>query len=421
MSKKCKCKLISFGHVNLYILLILLGAAFDSAKYIIINKSAKLGQSDPKKPENQHPIIITINYAMGLCCSFIFFIIYKKCNKGHKTTNIFLLDNMMNKTSYNKEITNKEKFLWILLGSTIDFIANIINSYNWIKNENYLCYWSSNILIMSLFSYLLLKMKLYRHHYTSIIIITIFGIAHNFVYGNFKIQILKENYKGYIIYFFIEGTFNILYVIYKFFMIKKSIKSYEILFFQGLIELILGIIALSITTKFCPEFDSFFIFFNDINGKEIFRFVSLIFINFLTFLIIFIIIDIFTAFHIFLLNIISEIIICLADGIFTSDFEYIIIIYTIFLIISIFMVLVFIEIIHLNFCGLSYMTKKNIEERARLDTMLIDDNDIYNDDNNDENKENIIKNNDDESINLGSYNVELKEFSNSESYKQILS
>ena len=53
--------------------------------------------------------------------------------------------------------------------------------------------------------------------------------------------------------------------------------------------------------------------------------------------------------------------------------------------------------------------------------MLIDDNDIYNDDNNDENKENIIKNNDDESINLGSYNVELKEFSNSESYKQILS
>ena len=67
------------------------------------------------------------------------------------------------------------------------------------------------------------------------------------------------------------------------------------------------------------------------------------------------------------------------------------------------------------------MTKKNIEERARLDIMLIDDNDIYNDDNNDENKKNIIKNNDDESINLGSYNVELKEFSNSESYKQILS
>ena len=40
----------------------------------------------------------------------------------------------------------------------------------------------------------------------------------------------------------------------------------------------------------------------------------------------------------------------------------------------------FIEIIQLNFCGLSYMTKKNIEQRAKLDSML-----IY-----DENNENTI-------------------------------
>ena len=92
-------------------------------------------------------------------------------------------------------------------------------------------------------------------------------------------------------------------------MIKKSIKSYRILFFQGLIELILGIITLTITTKYFPELDSFFVFIEGIDGKEIFRFVSLIFINFITFLTIFIILDIFTAFHIFLLNIISEIII----------------------------------------------------------------------------------------------------------------
>ena len=30
----------------------------------------------------------------------------------------------------------------------------------------------------------------------------------------------------------------------------------------------------------------------------------------------------------------------------------------------------FIEIIELNFCGLSYMTKKNIELRARLDSNI---------------------------------------------------
>ena len=38
------------------------------------------------------------------------------------------------------------------------------------------------------------------------------------------------------------------------------------------------------------------------------------------------------------------------------------------------MILVYIEIIQLNFCGLSTMTKKNIEERARLDAILNDDN-----------------------------------------------
>ena len=80
--------------------------------------------------------------------------------------------------------------------------------------------------------------------------------------------------------------------------------------------------------------------------------------------------------------------------------------YIFFLIISVFMVLVFIEIIHLNFCGLSYMTKKNIEERARLDSMLNDDND------DDEKNDYIIKNNDDETINLGEYSLELQEVNN---------
>ena len=406
MSKKCKCNIISFGHINLYILIILLGAVFNTAKYLITNKSKKLGEDDPKKPESQHPVIITINYAMGLCLSFIFFIIYKIRNKRNKTTNIFLLDNIINKSNIYKEVTKKEKFLWILLGSIIDFIANIINSYNWVKKDNYLCYWPSNILLMSLFSYLLLKMKLYKHHFLSIIIIILISVAHIFISGNFEIQTLKENYKGYIIYFFTEGTFNILYVLYKFFMIKKSIKSYGILFFQGLIELILGIIVLAITTKYCPELDSLFIFIEGIDGKEIFRFVSLIFINFITFVTIFIILDIFTSFHIFLLNIISEIIICSAEDIFNSNFYIMIIVYSIFLIFSVFVVLVFIEIIHLNFCGLSYMTKKNIEERARLDSMLNDDND------DDEKNDYIIKNNDDETINLGEYSLELQEVNN---------
>ena len=36
------------------------------------------------------------------------------------------------------------------------------------------------------------------------------------------------------------------------------------------------------------------------------------------------------------------------------------------------MILVYIEIIELNFCGLSDMTKKNIELRAQIDALIIE-------------------------------------------------
>ena len=208
MSKKCRCNIISFGHINLYILLIPLGALFKAAKDIITSRSEKLGKDDAKNPENQHPVIITINYALGLCLSFIFFIIYKACNKSHKNVNIFLLEIKIIKPNFINEITKIEKLLWILLGAVLDFIANIIYSYNWVKSDDYLTYWPSNILLMALFSFFLLKMKLYKHHYLSIIIMTIFGIAHNFITGNFNPDKVKKNHIGYIIYFLAERTFN---------------------------------------------------------------------------------------------------------------------------------------------------------------------------------------------------------------------
>ena len=136
--------------------------------------------------------------------------------------------------------------------------------------------------------------------------------------------------------------------------------------------------------------------------------------NFVSFLTIYIIIDIFTPFHIFLLNIFSDIIVLIArDGFNFKEGIHSSIMYIFFVIITIFMILVFIEIIQLNFCGLSTMTKKNIEERARHDSMLNDD-----DDDNEKN-DCIIKNNDDETIQLGGYSFELQEVSNTENNNQI--
>ena len=50
--------------------------------------------------------------------------------------------------------------------------------------------------------------------------------------------------------------------------------------------------------------------------------------------------------------------------------------YIIFVIIEIFIILVFIEVIELNFFGLSTMTKRNIESRAKLEVFEGDINNI---------------------------------------------
>ena len=94
---------------------------------------------------------------------------------------------------------------------------------------------------------------------------------------------------------------------------------------------------------------------------------------------------------------------------------YILILYLIFTIIAIFMILVFIEIIQLNFWGLSTMTKKNIEERAKLDAVLNDDEgdnlEDGKEDNNEVDNGNKDINNDkvEKRITFNDYCIELKD------------
>ena len=408
MNKKGKCNIISFGKINLYILLVPLGAVFNSMIDLIKYSSEKFGQED--YGAEQHPIIVVINYAIGLSLSSILFIIYKVRNKSKKNQRRISLDKSHSLHSPIKEISKKEKFLWILLGSFIDFITETIFSYNWIRSDNYIVYWPSNLLLLSIFALIILKMKLYKHHYLCIISITIIGFVFNIVSGSFSIEKIRENYVGYIVYFFAESMFNILYVLYKFFMFKKFIQKYEILFFQGLIELVLGIITLIIITHYFGYIDSYYTYFDGLDDYEIGLFIGLIFVHFATYLTIFIIIDLFTPFHIFLLDTLSQTI----TYFFCIDFEkyiYSTITSIIILVVCIFMILVFIEIIQLDCCGISFMTKKNIEERARLENLL----------NNEDNDENLIYDkNEEKIIFFGEYTIELEEIKNSNELTKIL-
>ena len=404
MSKKCECNIISFGPINLYILLIPVGTILTTSIEGIISQSDKLSCDSTNK--QKHPIVLTINYALGLSLSFIFFIIYKTCNKRSKASKLFLLERMMNKSTQNNKITNKEKYLWILLGSCLDFAANLIYNSNPIDSKDFLVFWPTNILLMALFAYLLLKTKLYRHHYLSIFVIVIIGLTLNFINGKFDIINLKKNQIGHICYFFTESSFNILYVLYKYFMLIKFINLYTMLFFQGFIELILGIISLTITTttKGLETFDSFYTYKEGLDTKEIFIFIGLAFVHFLSYLTIYIIINIFTPFHIFLVDILSQLILFYIIESEKLGLKIgITIACSIFLVLCVFMSLIFIEIIQLNFCGLSAMTKKNIEIRAALDSIINGKN--YHEEDNKEVNDKVKA---DKRVSLIDYSLELK-------------
>ena len=76
-----KCNFISFGKTNKSILLVFVGAIL----YFALTFTE--GESKFFAEENFHPIIYNITYNLGLCFSFLLYIIYNIRNKRHTNTN----------------------------------------------------------------------------------------------------------------------------------------------------------------------------------------------------------------------------------------------------------------------------------------------------------------------------------------------
>ena len=375
----CKYKFINCGRTNHYIFSILIGAVFYAFVIVLENESTVFKD---EKENNPHPIVYTLIYTFSLCLSFIFLIIYKIRTKSQSINNnsITIEQNLYTRKTMKtichqvKIVTKKEKFLWLLLVSVIDYLAFSLNSIFWITMDKYINNWSTNFLSISLFSYFILKTKLYKHHFVCIATIVIIGLLFNIPLGVFS-QEKIGNYYDYYLSFILTGIFfNLTYVLYKKMMLKKYIKSYEILFFQGIIESILGIITLIIMTKY-DYIDNYWKFIEKLDKKEIIIIILIILGRFLFHSMIMIIIDFLSPFYVFLVYVIGEI---AFFSVSMKDDPKIIISSIIFFSVSIFTILVFIELIELNCFGLSYMTKKNIELRAKLDSDL--NKNIYEDD-----------------------------------------
>ena len=293
---------------------------------------------------------------------------------------------------YTQSFTIKNK-IYLVSMSLIKLLSDILYIlYHYFLttevNYIYILNYSFNFEIIMLFLLIkiLSKNQYYRHHYLSIIFLTLSSISY-FIYeytdnsiGIFFLHLLCD-----ILYSF----FRALILIYiKGLMKYKYITPYKACYSFGLINFVIITIIL-IISSFIPcnselckvEYNNKNYFGNiipifTIEGLILFLITimktSLLLMNY-------IIVNKFTVFHSYFAFQFTYLTCILLLGITQIDAQ-IIIALLIYFVISTFFLLIFIEIIEINICNISYYTKKNIIEREIQETKLIDESNVNNND-----------------------------------------
>ena len=155
-----KCKKISLGKISKYLLLVIFASIFLTCLYYL-----KLESKFFAKNNDSHPVVYNTIYSLGLCLSVSLFLITKLCNKSKnkKSSNNSDQNYKIYSIDYQakaKEVYRREKYLWILLVSIIDFISNMLANFFWHDQDCHFCSWVINIFILTLLSRLILKFEL---------------------------------------------------------------------------------------------------------------------------------------------------------------------------------------------------------------------------------------------------------------------
>ena len=379
-------KCINFGDVNKRLLIPIFGGIIRLIYIFLVHQNPKY------EIATKNPFILNIYTSVGMIFSFIPYLILKYRSKTKSiSSNASQIQSKLNiefihSDLYEEiEIDQSRKYKLIICSSIFDFLQVLLLTIFCIYCNYNL--WIFDILFMSLFSNLILKTKLYKHQYFSMIIIIILGFILNIIkYFNLgdtnnKVDPFELSMK-----LLSEICLSLSMVIVKYNMEKTYCSPYEICIWEGLIGLILNIIILVVVNQlrvtisgieypnnFYELFDNY-----DINDLII-CFVELI-MNAIYNIVIFVTCDFFTPFHILITSIIKEFYSYLqTDGNLVLNILGICI-----LIFIAFMFLVFVEIIELNFWNISYNTKKNIELRSLTESSFENN---YNMNINDENSE----------------------------------
>ena len=368
--------IISFGNINKKILFAIFGGIFKLLSDLIV----KFLRKSKKIEIREHPFILGINAGLGYCISFIPFLIFKR-NYDYLNQKTFDVDEKLiyNETDdYFLEKREKKFRPWLII-AFCDFFQKLL-SFIYISLYNF---WIFDILFILIFSHFILKVKLYKHHFISLMLIIIFGIIINIIYNIYE-EISEEFFFKILNTSIIEIIFSLQIVVAKYAMEYKLSSPYEICLFEGVFLLVINLILLIIFT-FIPMseikyikntkyegkmyIDNFFQYFSKISYIEVISFIIIMLGRFGFNIFCLLIIKYFTPSHSIIILIIGEVYFAFNDleplwRVFIEYFIYALLI---------FVMLVFLEIIEINLWGLQKNTERNISLRAGQIESIMDD------------------------------------------------
>ena len=345
-------RFLSLGKIDKNIIPIIVGCVF-----CFLSRLLLLFPGDSELYD--HAIIANILASISYIFTIIPFLIlkYRTYNKQKKERiqNNDLEDSEDNSTVAPKDIT-KGKWLYIFLYNFIELVQSIILIYSIELKSNY---WILDIFITCIFYYFIFKIKLYKHHYFSMIIIIIIGIILDLVRENLQYDI-KNNLIFILLRLLRETLVSLNDVHAKYLFDKKFCLIYEISLSNGIMNTFLYII-LAIFDHYFIQFDDFSKYFDEFNIKELSVIIGLMVTQLGLYLCILIINKANPPCHIFIIFVFGQLA-------YYIDFSKISILFMVCLLLILFMSLIFNEIIEINCFGFEKNTKKNIEKRARMES-----------------------------------------------------
>ena len=366
--------LIRFGEINKNIIYLLIGAISKFVANLIIYTY----RNDIKL--NHHPFLLGINAGFGMSLAIIPYLYILKYTKtpGNETLNNNnknddkYVDNLFKK---NDPIVQRDKYLVIFLCSFLDFAQKVLVFL--CSNNLSTNFWIFNIIFLNIFTSMVTKNQLYKHQYFSSGVMILFGIFLNVINLN---GMNSEDIPMLIFNILIEMIYCLGIVLAKHGMDDLFCSPFEITFYEGIFALILNIIFLIISTNIPIPFekilfveklfkrseydgkqylDNFYKYIEEIDFKEAMLFIVTMVGRVMFNLFSHITIKHFTSSHVVLILILGE-----SALLWNKKDTFELIIISVIFIVELLMLLIFCEIIELNFCGFEKNTRKNIKERA---------------------------------------------------------